>query len=881
MGNAYTLTVESLLKQLEVDPLEGLSEKEVEDRTKKYGANIFKVKKAKSWALILLNQFLNPIVYILVAATILAFLFQDWLEGIAVIIVILLNAVIGFTMELKATRMIESLQKSAQLLSTVLRNGKVHSIAAANLVPGDVLILSPGTIVGADARIIHQEGIAVTESALTGESDQVTKSEKALEVDTPVYKRSNMVFKGTIINKGHAKAIVTATGSQTELGSINKLVQEAIKEDTPLGKRLNRLSHRLIFLTIFLIMIIIIIGYIEGEDWEILIKTSIALAVAAIPEGLPIVATITLAHGMVKLSKQRVIIKRLEAVQTLGEITMMCTDKTGTLTLDKMNVAQVVLEDKTIMASSLNPNRDGESSKNSGLSFLKFIEVSILCNNALVQDENSSGDSLEIALIVFAEELGHNARDFKSKYPKVHEIPFDENDKFMATLNKYGDTFQICVKGALEIVLNRCSSGLDEDGDKIQLDRGKWLQASEEIASRGLRVLGFAYKETEKTTIEGQIHDLIFIGIVGFLDPPRSDVRQAIETYKKAGIKVTMITGDQLATAQKIAEEINLLVPGEDNEKKVIHGDMIKDLDSADLDFKNKLLHANVFARIIPEQKLQLVAFFQKNNHVVGMMGDGINDTPALRKADIGIAMGIRGTDAAKEVADVILLDDKFASTELTIRQGRTIFRNIRQFVVYLLSCNLAEILSVVIAALINIPLPLLPLQILYLNLVTDTFPALALGMGKGEKVIMERPPRNPQEQIITPLLWRSVIVYGLCVTFIVTGVTLYTHFVLKLPSSVVNNISFYTLVWTQLLHVFNIPSRIHSFFNNEVVHNKWVWAAMVLSVLLVVIAYLIPAVREALSLLPLTIEQYLIVFFAGISSVVIIQVFKRIGITE
>lgn len=880
MGNAYTLTIELLLKQLEVDPLLGLSEKEVNQRIKKYGSNIFEVKKAKSWPLILLNQFLNPIIYILAAATILAFSFQEWLEGIAVIIVILFNSGIGFAMELKATRMIESLQNSAQLLSTVLREGKIISIAAERLVPGDVLILSPGTIIGADARVIHQEGIAVTESALTGESNQVTKSKEELNLDTPVYKRSNMLYKGTIVNKGNAKAIVTATGSQTELGSINKLVQEAVKEDTPLGKRLNRLSHWLIVLTIFLTLIIIVIGYFEGREWELLIKTSIALAVAAIPEGLPIVATITLAHGMVKLSKQKVIIKRLEAVQTLGEITMMCTDKTGTLTLNEMKVSQVGLQDELIMASSLNGGENGKSHESLGPSFQKYIEVSILCNNAFIQKENSNGDSLEIALLVFAEDLGYNSQDLKLEFPEIYEIPFDENAKFMATLNKYGDSFQICVKGALETLLTKCSYGLDENGNKIELDRNRWLQSSEEIASQGLRVLAFAYKETEDAILEGQLQDLIFIGIVGFLDPPRVDVGQAIEIYKKAGIKVVMITGDQLATAKKIAEEINLLVPGEDNEKKVIHGSMIKDLESADSDFKSKLLHANVFARIIPEQKLQLVEFFQKNNQVVGMMGDGINDTPALRKADIGIAMGIRGTDAAKDVADVILLDDKFASTELTIRQGRTIFRNIRQFVVYLLSCNLAEILSVVFASLINIPLPLLPLQILFLNLVTDTFPALALGMGKGDKSIMDLPPRDPKEQIITPLIWRTIIVYGLCVTFVVTGVTLYTHFVLKLPSSVVNNISFYTLVWVQLLHVFNIPSRIHSFFNNEVMRNKWVWAAIVMSVFLIVIAYLIPVIREALTLLPLTIGQYLIVFFAGLGALILIQVVKGLGIT-
>ncbi len=880
MENAHTLSIESLSKQLEVDPSIGLSEKEVNHRIKKYGANIFKVKKARSWALILLNQFLNPIIYILGAATILAFLFQEWLEGIAVIIVILLNSGIGFVMELKATRMIESLQKSAQLLCAVLREGRIQNITAANLVPGDVLNLSPGTIIGADARIIHQEGIAVTESALTGESDQVTKSEKELEIDTPVYKRRNMVFKGTVVNKGNATAIVTATGANTVLGSINKLVQEATREDTPLAKRLNRLSHWLILLTVFLTLIIIAIGYIEGKDWELLIKTSIALAVAAIPEGLPIVATITLAHGMVKLSKQNVIIKRLEAVQTLGEVTMMCTDKTGTLTLNKMNVAQVVLEDTSIMAASLDLNKEEETFKNS-IPFQKYMEVSILCNNAKLQGEDFNGDSLEIALLVFAEEMGYKLQDLKSRYPEVYEIPFDENAKFMATLNKYENSFQICVKGAVETVLNLCKNGLDKDGIKIDLDREKWLQTSEEIASQGLRVLGFAYKKTEESKLDLKTQDLVFIGLVGFLDPPRSDVKQAIEIYKNAGIKVVMITGDHLATAQKIAEEISLLDPSENNGQKVLHGSMIKDLNNIDSINKRIILNANVFARIIPVQKLQLVEFFQKNNQVVGMMGDGVNDTPALRKADIGIAMGVRGTEAAKDVADVILLDDKFASTELTIRQGRTIFRNIRQFVVYLLSCNLAEILSVVIASLINIPLPLLPLQILYLNLVTDTFPALALGMGKGEKVIMEQPPRDPQEQIITPLLWRSITVYGLCVTLIVTSVILYTHFILKLPSSVVNNISFYTLVWVQLLHVFNIPSRTRSLFTNEVVRNKWVWAAIVLSILLVFIAYMIPATREALSLLPLTPEQYLIVFFAGIGAVGIIQVFKRIGLTE
>lgn len=875
--NPHSLSIQELADYFKVDLEKGLTSSQVKNLRNIYGTNTLNQNKAKNIWVILTEQFLDPIIYLLLVAMILAFSFSEWLEGFAVLIVILLTATIGFFMEWQAIRSVEALQKIAQTVALVIRNGKQKKLKSHFLVPGDIIYLNSGDVVPADARLIEHQSLATKEASLTGESNQVEKGLEILQLKTALPERSNMVFKGTIVVRGEAKAIVTTTGDNTTIGHISHLTQEAQKARSPLEKKLNKLSRWLIVLTLFLASIIAVSGYIQGKDLMLMVKIGIALAVAAIPEGLPIVATIALARGMVKLSKRKVIIKKLEAVQTLGELTIVCTDKTGTLTKDKISVQSLLLDSAEYNLKDFN-NPYTLSILKQNLTFLDVINVAVLCNNINPDQEKIKGDTIEIALLEFAKKTGFNITEIRALYKEIIEIPFDAHNKLMATLNYDGEQYLVCVKGAFERLVEISSFIKTTDGIKPFKNKETWLNLNQKLAYEGLRILAFANKSfTEKPNPKVMLQDLCFLGIIGFLDPPREDVKQAIQTYKKAGINVVMITGDHPSTARKIAEEIDLLNI-EDAHQKVIHGNSISKIDKLPKDKELEILNATVFARMVPEQKLDLVEFYQKNNQIVGMIGDGVNDAPALKKADIGIAMGVRGTEAAREVADVILMDDKFTSTELAIRQGRTIYENIRHFVVYLLSCNLAEIISVAIASLSNLPLPLLPLQILFLNLVTDVFPALALGMGKGDSGIMNMPPRNPKEPIITSKHWISAIVYGLSITIAVIGVTIYAHYYMKESYNVVNNMAFYTLVLAQLVNVFNVPHRSFSFFNNEVTINPWIWGALGLSILILVLAYEIPILERVLSLVTLTSGQFLIIFLFGIGSLLLTQIIKRLG---
>ncbi len=875
--DSHAISISDITTRLHVDPQKGLTYDEAKKRLSYYGENKLKHKRAKSSWIILLEQFLDPVIYVLGIAMILAFVFTEWLEGFAVLVVILITVLIGFFMELQAVRSIESLRKMVQTMANVMRGGNIQHLKSNHIVPGDIILLAPGDLIPADARLIWHQSLAVKEAALTGESNQVDKNPKTLPIQTSLAEQSNMVFKGTVVVRGNARAVVTATGNQTHIGQISSLTQEADKSRNPLEKRLHQLSRWLIGFTLILALIIVVSGYLQGKDLFLMMKTGIALAVAAIPEGLPIVATIALAKGMVKLSKQKVIIKKLEAVQTLGETNIICTDKTGTLTENKMSVHELVMHDRILKSGDFIDITSLRNLKNNDV-FTKIIEVAVLCNNMGSQGKKMNGDSIEIALIDFAEKIGYDIVKLRNQYPELEEIPFDAEQKIMATLNQNKDQYTVYIKGAIENIIEFCDTIITEEGVRPLKDKEKWLATGNSVASEGLRVLAFAYKDTEnRPNISEFTKKLVFVGLIGFLDPPRSDIKQAIKTYKDAGIKVVMITGDHPDTARKIAEEIGLLNK-EDVNKKVIHGRTVHISEKLDSKEENKILNAKVFARMIPKQKLDLVKFYQKNNSVVGMIGDGVNDAPALKKADIGIAMGIRGTEAAKEVADVILMDDQFTSTELAIRQGRTIFGNIRHFVVYLLSCNFAEIIAVAVASLSNLPLPLLPMQILFLNLVTDIFPALALGMGRGQDGIMKQPPRTPDEPIITKKLWISINIYGLSITLAVIGVTVYAHFVMELSAKVVNNMAFFTLVLAQLFNVFNIPHRHVSFFKNEVTTNLWVWGAIGLSLLIMLIAYYIPLLKLVLSLTTLSKEQFTIIGLFGISALVLTQIIKRLG---
>ncbi|MCM8570017.1 cation-transporting P-type ATPase [Gramella jeungdoensis] len=868
----HSCSIDKVVEHLSANKNTGLSSEEAARRLRSFGPNLLEKKKKKSVLIVFIEQFLDPIIYILSIAMLLAFAFGDWLEGFAVLFVIVMTTLIGFFMELQAIRSVEALQKLAPTMSRVVRDSKVKNIESSLLVPGDVIVLGMGDVVPADARLIETNALALKEASLTGESHQVEKLTGSLDKNTPISDQKNMVFSSTIVSRGNARAVVTSTGNHTKIGEISSLTRKAEKLRTPLEKKLSRLSRKLIWLTLILAAFTTLSGYLQGKDLMLMIKTGIALAVAAIPEGLPIVATISLARGMLRLSRENVIIKKLESVETLGEIGIICTDKTGTLTENKMVVRSIIVQNEKLEEIKL--NKHGFSVSNELQR--RIFEVSTLCNNAGIGEKNSE-DPLETGLLDFVKEFDGDPQSIRKALPRTKEFPFDTDKKRMLTINEEEDHFLVCVKGAMETVLEDCS--YLQNGEVISpMDtKPDWLEKGENMASNGLRVLALAYKHINDSSTE-PMKDLILLGLVGFEDPPRKDVQQAIETYRSAGVKVVMVTGDHPQTALKIGEEISLTTKGRDSEP-VIYGPDIGDLKNISGVEKKKVLDASIFARMVPEQKLDLVSFYQNNNLVVGMLGDGVNDTPALKKADIGIAMGIRGTEAAKEVADVILMDDKFTSTELAIRQGRNIFGNIRHFVVFLLSCNLAEIIAVAIASMSNLPLPLMPLQILFLNLVTDVFPALALGMGRGNKSVMDQPPRPSDEPIITKKIWYAMIAYSLCITLAVIGITWYGYSFNGYSPVIVNNMAFYTLILGQLLNVFNLTSRKSSFIFNEVTSNKWVWGAIIISLLIVVLAYWIPFLNTILSLVPLKLEQLIMVIFFGVISVGLTQFLKRNGL--
>lgn len=880
MLEPFFLSIHSVVENLNSNTNYGLTESEVKQRIKKYGKNETVAKEPKSKWKILIDQCNDPIIFILAIAAGFTFLFNDdWLETIAIIIVIVITVIIGFIMEFQGVRSLEALRRMGFTESRVLRDGKIKTIKSSVLVPGDIILIEAGDVVSADARLITVENLAIKEAPLTGESRTIYKHINSLSKNTILSDRKNMVFKGTTVEQGSAKAIVVHTGQNTELGKIQQLGGTIEEQRTPLEKKLNGLSKWLIWLTLIFAILIVFTGYLRGLDMLLIIETAVALAVAAIPEGLPVVATIALARGMLKLSKRKVIIKKMEAVETLGATNIICTDKTGTLTEDKMQVHTLVLEDEIL---SQIQNKDSAYFHNVEKleAFNVMMMTSILCNNVVLNAEDMRGDSIELALIQFAEKMHFNPRKIKETNPEELEIPFNTSSKLMATLNTNKNGYNVYVKGAFESVINHCDVIFKDNKLQEFKNKKEWMNRVNDLASQGLRVLAFAYKHHEtKPEKENLLSQLNFIGVIAFLDPARDDVKETIKVYKEAGIKVVMMTGDHPETAKKIAVEIGLL-PKNAASNTIIHGKELQFETQLNNTVKTKLLDASVFARVTPEQKLKLITLYQNNDNVVGMFGDGINDIPALRKADIGIAMGIRGTQAAREVADVILKNDKFITMELAINQGRAIFDHIRQFVVYLLSCNLAEVVSVGLAALLNLPSPLLPLQILFLNLITDIFPALALGMGKGEVDIMKRPPRKASESIMTPKLWSSTIIYGLCVTGAVIGITAYSHFILELSAKIINNMAFYTLVLAQLLNVFNMAESKVPFFNNEIVKNPWIWYAIVISLLITISAYYIKPVAKTLLLTNLSLEQIVLVIVFAFSSLALSQIFKRLGFT-
>lgn len=864
----YSIEPEVVIAALQSDGESGLSSYEVEKRLNDYGTNKIEEKKNKSLWLIFLDQFKSPIVWLLVFAAGLSFYFGEWVDGIAILTVILINAFIGFYMEFQAGRSMNTLKKLSAVPAKVLRNKKLEEINAEGIVPGDVVYVEAGDMIPADGRIFNVSQIQVDESALTGESVPVEKQREKLETDTILAERNNTLYKGTYVTKGNGYMVVTETGMDTELGKIAQMVQAAEQAATPLEKKLEDFSKKLIWITVALVIVIFIIGLLNGQKILEMLQTSIALAVAAIPEGLPIVATMALAQGMMKMAKYNVIVKKLSVVETLGGTNVICTDKTGTLTQNKIEVNTI-----------LTPANNAEA--------LEVINrIAVLCNTAELQNNSGAvkeiGDPLEIGLLKFALKNNFNIQNYRSQFPKMKEVPFSSETRIMATLHQTENKLTSYAKGATEELLMRCNRILKGEGitELKPEEKEIWLKKAEELADSGLKVIAGAYNPA--TSSDGEMAvNLVFVGLFGMIDPPREEVFDAIEECKTAGINVIMITGDHPATAKNIALELG--IASKDN-FKIMVGKEMNDYEHLAEQEKSNWLNTKVFARVSPKQKLDLVSVLQERKNIVGMTGDGVNDAPALKKADIGIAMGLRGTQVSQEVADMVLKDDSFSSIVIAIRQGRVIFENIRKFVIFLLSCNLSELLVIATASVFSLHFQLFPIQILFINLITDVLPALALGVTEGSPDIMQRPPRSIDESIIDRKRWFNIFFYSIVIGASSVGAVFFSHYTVHKTETwnpeLCNNILFFTLIFSQLLHVLNMGSH-SSFFKSEVIRSKYVWGAIILSLIILVGIYNIEPMRKVLTLYNMSINDWLISIGASIVSVIIIQVERKLKIIK
>jgi len=862
MIDAHARPKEEVLEKFGVTPDAGLTDAEVHHRRHECGPNRLRAAARKSVWSILAAQFNGVIVWLLTAAAALSLYFGELTEGTAILAVLAINSAIGFLTELRAVRSMEALRRLAAVQAKVRRDGKTMVIAAEEIVPGDIIILEGGDVVPADLRLIESANLQCDESALTGESMPVAKGLDVVEPQALLAERTNMAFKGTAITRGTGLGVTVATGMATELGTIAALADTAEGEASPLEKRLARLGGQLVWVTLALAAMIAAAGVYRGQDLIAMIKTAVALAVAAVPEGLPIVATIALARGMWRMAQRNAIIERLSAVETLGATTVILTDKTGTITENRMTVVRLRLAEGEVRFErdhererSLMTVRGEQVEPLAGTPLHAALRVAVLCNNASLSEVPQGdqglmgiGDPMEIALLRAGKAAGIDREAALRQAPEVREEAFGPDTNMMATVHRMEDGYLVAVKGAPESVIGRSTQVLTPEG-VTALDaagRAEWNRHNEEMASEGLRVLALARKDA-KSESEDPYADLILIGLVGLLDPPRPDVAEAIAACRAAGVRVVMLTGDHARTARTIAAEVGLA----EDHAIVVEAGELKDLDNISEEQRRHFLEAAVFARVSPETKLALVSLYQRSGAIVAMTGDGVNDAPALKKADIGIAMGQRGTDVAREAAAMVLRDDAFPSIVAAMHQGRVIFDNIRKVVVFLMSCNLSEILVIGVATLSGLPLPLLPLQILYLNLVTDVFPAFALAAGEGDPDVMRRPPRDPKEPILERRHWLSIGLYGV----LLTGATLGAFIIALGPFGMSDHaaltISFLTLAFGQLWHVFNMRRPGAGLLRNEITRNPFLWSALALCILLIAAAIHVPGLSEVMGMTP------------------------------
>ena len=869
MTQWYTKTSAQTLTDLDTDPNRGLTSTQAAQRLAQYGPNQLEKPKPTPLILRFLLQLKDPMILVLLAAAVLSLLStggEDWIEAVIILLIVVVNAVISITQENSAHKALEALEQMSAPLAKVVRDGQTLRLDTRQLVPGDIVLLEAGDLVPADGRILHSSNLKADESAITGESVPVSKEAGArLAADTDLADQTNMVISSTVITNGRATCVVTATGMDTQVGRIAGMLLEQEDPSTPLQRKMGEISRTLSFACLGVCAVMFGIGLLYHIPLLEMFLTAVALAVAAIPEGLPAIVTIVLALGVQRMARRHAIVKKLPAVETLGCAGVICSDKTGTLTMNRMTVVQIW--------TAREQHR------------LEALIVGALCNDATLNHDSDGvphllGDPTETALVDAALTEGLDKEILEQEMPRVAELPFDSHRKLMTTVHPLQGRYRVMVKGAPDVLLSRCTHILD--GAPVPLDvpgLRRVESANAAMAQNALRVLGCAYKDVDVIPPPGDMeaileHGLTFVGLLGLIDPPRVEVKEAVAQCFAAGIRPVMITGDHKLTAVAIAKELGIFRDGD------------LALTGADLDFMpQELLEQEadkftVFARVSPEHKMRIVQALQKKGYVVAMTGDGVNDAPALKAADIGCAMGITGTDVAKGAADMILTDDNFATIVHAVEQGRGIYANIKKSIHYLLSCNIGEILTLFLATLFHFhQAPLVPVQLLWLNLVTDSLPALALGLEPVEADVMEQPPRKAHEPLFTPaftirLLWQGALVGALTLMAYFVG-----EYVLGDPTTAdatANTMAFATLTFCQLFHAFDVRSERHSILRLGVLSNPAMNQAFVVGVALQLAVLLVPPLMGVFHVTFLSLEQWLVVVILSITPVVVTEVEKR-----
>ncbi len=830
---------------------QGLASATVAERRRQYGPNELVVKEKKSPFLMFLAQFKDVLILILIAAAVLAGFVGDLVDTIAILVIVVINAVVGFIQEYRAEKAMEALKKMAAPTATVLRDGVPGTVPASELVPGDLVVLEAGRVVPADLRIIQAAHLKIEEAALTGESVPVEKIVDALpEEGLSLGDRKNMAYKGTFVTYGRGMGVVAAIGMATEFGKIAAMLQDEEEVKTPLQKRLAIFGRKLALAVLAVCVIVLGIGLLRGEPPLLMIMVAISLAVAAIPEALPAVITISLALGAKKLINLQALIRKLPAVETLGSVTYICSDKTGTLTQNRMSVTELYYGGRLLHASDFSaPDPSGQAAEHTGTLLMMALALSNDAERA--SDGQTIGDPTEAALFHVARQHGFDKKVLETRHRRVAEIPFDSERKCMTTFHVWEGGVISFTKGALDVLMEKAARQIGPEGAEA-LDVAKIQQIHERMAADGLRVLAVAMRRWEalptEISPEQSETDLALLGLVGMIDPPREEAALAVSLCMKAGIRPVMITGDHPITARAIAAKLGIL---DNDPQAIITG---KELATLSLEaFEEKVEHIRVYARVAPEQKLKIVRALQDRGQFVAMTGDGVNDAPALKRADIGIAMGITGTDVSKEAAHMILLDDNFATIVNAVKEGRKIYDNIRKFIKYLLTTNSGEIWTLFLAPLVGLPIPLLPIHLLWINLVTDGLPALALSAEPAEGDVMSRPPRHPRESVFAGGLGAHAIWVGLLMAGMVLLVQCWS---ITGGNSHWQTMVFTVLCLTQLGHVLAIRSEKQSLFTIGLLSNKYLMGAIALTFLLQMATLYVPMLNPIFKTVPLTLGE-------------------------